>query len=88
MAFEKARRVMIISGISAFAIACLGLAMPDGSLILKICAVGSVILLIAAAGIYFIYGKCPYCKKDLGISIFFVKKCPHCKEEFNSKPHI
>lgn len=87
MAFKKARRIMIVSGLSALVIACIGLMMPDGSGALKICAAVSVMLLAAAAIIYFTRGKCPHCKKDLGTNIFFAKECPHCKKKLDEENH-
>lgn len=78
MNFKKKKYSIIITMAAAMIIAGIGLAMPNDSFALKLCALLAIGCAIAALILYFKNGKCSYCGKSLLNGVFYYKECPFC----------
>ena len=81
----KSKKTILISLIAAaFAFAAAGLAVPDGSMALRICALLAIVCAIAAFIVYNLASKCPHCGTNLYAGVYYLKTCPRCKKSLTA----
>ena len=65
-------------------ISVLSMIAPDSSTVRLVSVVICTLLLVAAACLWLAFGRCPYCRRLILVSLRNIETCPHCRRNIET----